>query len=98
LLDSRLCPPAPCPQCLISFLLTEVLRVLSLQILSIPYSSLLTYVLPDIYAPEALAKSRRGKPFLYPVFATGLLTVGITTLVLFFANGLYGEKIGYANR
>jgi hypothetical protein len=81
---------------LISFLLAEVL--LSLQILSIPYSLLLAYILPDLYSPEALAKSGRGKPVLHPAFATGLLTVGITTLVLFFASGLYGEKIGYANR
>lgn len=29
---------------------------------------------------------------------TGLLLVAITTLVLFFASGLYEEKIAYANR
>ncbi|KAL5498017.1 hypothetical protein ACEPAH_2948 [Sanghuangporus vaninii] len=35
---------------------------------------------------------------LHPFVARGLLFVSITTLLLFFASGLYGEKIAYANR
>lgn len=35
---------------------------------------------------------------LHPVVVRGLLFVSITTFLLFFASGLYGEKIAYANR
>jgi hypothetical protein len=79
LLDYRLCPPAPCPQCLISFLLTEVLLSLQILSISISYSFLLAYVLPDIYASEAPAKSGRGKLVLHSAFAMGLLSMEITT-------------------
>ncbi|KAG9313668.1 hypothetical protein JVU11DRAFT_6013 [Chiua virens] len=34
----------------------------------------------------------------HPYFASGLLLVAITTLLLFFASGMYSEKIAYANR
>jgi hypothetical protein len=44
-------------------------------------------VLPDIEPPP-----------LHPYFASGLLFVGVTTLVLFFASGMYSEKIAYANQ
>jgi hypothetical protein len=79
----------------IAFLLAEVL--LSLDTLSLPYAYLLARLLPEIYAPDVLGKSGE-RPRLHPAFATGLLMVSIATLVLFFASGLYTEKIGYANR
>lgn len=34
----------------------------------------------------------------HPYLAPGALLVAITTLVLFYASGMYAEKIGYANR
>ncbi len=34
----------------------------------------------------------------HPYFATGILLTALTTLFLFFSNGLYSEKIGYANK
>ena len=33
-----------------------------------------------------------------PYVTAGLLFVAVMTLVLFFASGMYSEKIGYANR
>jgi hypothetical protein len=79
----------------IAFLLAEVL--LSLDTLSMPYAFLLARLLPEIYSPEALSKGGE-RPCLHPAFASGLLTVSIATLVLFFASGLYTEKVAYANR
>jgi len=35
---------------------------------------------------------------LHPYFASGLLFVSVTTLVLFFASGMYSEKVAYANQ
>ncbi|KAG6908658.1 hypothetical protein DXG01_003752 [Tephrocybe rancida] len=35
---------------------------------------------------------------VHPYFSTGLLFVSVTTLILFFASGMYGEKISYANK
>ena len=46
--------------------------------------------------PEALSDDERLE--LHPYVARGLLFVAITTLLLFFASGLYEEKIAYANR
>ena len=74
---------------IIFFLMSEVL--LQTQFMSIPYKYILRKFLPDIYADET-------EVTLHPLFATGLLTVAVTTLLLFFASGLYSEKIGYANR
>lgn len=34
----------------------------------------------------------------HPYFTSALLLISVTTLVLFFASGMYNEKIGYANR
>ncbi|GJJ14654.1 hypothetical protein Clacol_008920 [Clathrus columnatus] len=34
----------------------------------------------------------------HPYFTSGLLLIAVTTLILFFASGMYNEKIGYANR
>ncbi|KAG9019421.1 hypothetical protein FRB90_002573 [Tulasnella sp. 427] len=34
----------------------------------------------------------------HPYFAPGILLIAATTLFLFFSNGLYSEKIGYANK
>jgi hypothetical protein len=48
-------------------------------------------LLPDIYTDETDVA-------LHPYFASGLLFVAVTTLVLFFASGLYAEKIAYANQ
>jgi hypothetical protein len=37
-------------------------------------------------------------PPIIPYFASALLFVSVTTLVLFFASGMYSEKIAYANQ
>ncbi|TFK45695.1 hypothetical protein OE88DRAFT_1721436 [Heliocybe sulcata] len=72
---------------IITFLLCEVL--LQTDYLSVPYRYLLQAALPEVYAPDVR---------IHPYFASGLLFVAVTTLVLFFASGTYSEKIGYANR
>ena len=74
---------------IIAFLLCEV--VLQTNLLSYPYKWVLHQVLPDIYPEDADVR-------VHPYFASGLLFVSVTTLVLFFASGMYAEKIDYANR
>ena len=73
----------------IAFLLSEVL--LQTSFLTIPYKLLLKRVLPEIYSDDTAVE-------LHPYFASGLLFVSVTTLVLFFASGMYSEKIAYANQ
>ena len=46
-----------------------------------------------MYSPEEIAEVH-----VHPYFTLGLLSVSVTTLVLFFASGMYSEKIAYANR
>ena len=70
----------------IAFLLSE-LRLHS-PFLSIPYKFLLRKTLAE----------EDTEVILHPYVASGLLFVAVTTLVLFFASGMYTEKIGYANR
>lgn len=48
-------------------------------------------MLPDVYTPDV-------EVTIHPYFASGLLFVSVTTLVLFFASGMYSEKIAYANK
>ncbi|KAH9065690.1 hypothetical protein EDB87DRAFT_1592505 [Lactarius vividus] len=73
----------------IIFLLCEVL--LDTSFLSVPYQYFLRRTLPSVYGPKS-------EVHLPPYVASGLLFVSVTTLLLFFATGLYSEKIGYANR
>ncbi|KAF8128964.1 hypothetical protein EV363DRAFT_1400215 [Boletus edulis] len=73
----------------IAFLLSEVL--LQTSFLDVPYTYILLRILPDVYGPVMSVKP-------HPYFASGLLFVAITTLLLFFASGMYLEKIAYANR
>ncbi|KAG1855647.1 hypothetical protein DFJ58DRAFT_785864 [Suillus subalutaceus] len=73
----------------IAFLLSEVL--LQTSFLDIPYTNLLRKVLPDVYGGAGNLKP-------HPYFASGLLFVLVTALLLFFASGMYAEKIAYANR
>lgn len=73
----------------IAFLLSEVL--LQTSFLDVPYTYLLRRILPDVYGPVMGVKP-------HPYFASGLLFVAITTLLLVFASGMYSEKIAYANR
>ncbi|KAF9219201.1 hypothetical protein BS17DRAFT_789804 [Gyrodon lividus] len=73
----------------IAFLLSEVL--LQTAFLDIPYTYLLRSILPDAYGNVTSVKP-------HPYFASGLLFVAVTTLLLFFASGMYSEKIAYANR
>ncbi len=73
----------------IIFLLCEVL--LNTSFLSVPYQYFLRRAVPSVYGPDA-------EVHLPPYVASGLLFVSVTTLLLFFATGLYSEKIGYANR
>lgn len=75
----------------IAFLLSEVLLPPSSSLLAIPFNILLRRLLPDIYTPET-------EITLNPYFTSGLLFVSVTTLVLFFASGMYSEKIAYANK
>ncbi|KAI0926610.1 hypothetical protein AcV7_005502 [Taiwanofungus camphoratus] len=73
----------------IIFLLSEAF--LQTNFLSIPYKIVLQKALPDVYQDDTLVQ-------VPPYFASGLLFVAVTTLVLFFASGMYSEKVGYANR
>jgi hypothetical protein len=77
---------------LIAFLLSEVL--LQTTFLAIPYRFVLHQALPEIYGEKEKLEAVR----LHPYFASGLLFVSVTTLVLFFASGMYSEKIAYANQ
>ena len=74
---------------IIGFLLCEVL--LQTNWLGVPYKWVLHQTLPEIYSDNADVR-------VHPYFASGLLFVSVTTLVLFFASGMYSEKIGYANK
>ncbi|KAF9781179.1 hypothetical protein BJ322DRAFT_1101241 [Thelephora terrestris] len=76
---------------LISFLVCEV--CLQLNLLDIPFHFLLFRMFPTLYSPEDMADIH-----VHPYLTLGLLSVSVTTLVLFFASGLYSEKIAYANR
>ncbi|KAJ3759846.1 Spo7-like protein-domain-containing protein [Lentinula raphanica] len=69
----------------IIFLLYEVLVVPEASLLAIPYTWLLQQ---RVYQ----------KATIHPYLTTGLLFVSVTTLVLFFASGMYSEKIAYANK
>ncbi|KAF8513728.1 hypothetical protein BU17DRAFT_68672 [Hysterangium stoloniferum] len=69
----------------IAILLSDVLLYTSF--LALPLNFLLSHVWPD-----------RPPVQLHPYFTSGLLFIAVTTLVLFYASGLYAEKIGYANR
>ncbi|KAH7929284.1 hypothetical protein BV22DRAFT_1125895 [Leucogyrophana mollusca] len=72
----------------IAFLLSEVL--LQTAFLDIPYTYVLRKAFPEAYAVGT------AKP--HPYFASGMLFVSVTALLLFFASGMYSEKIAYANR
>ncbi|PPR06749.1 hypothetical protein CVT24_013056 [Panaeolus cyanescens] len=75
----------------IIILLIEVLLPPDVSILVIPYKWLLQQLGPDFYKVDQ-------EILLHPYIATGLLFISVTTLVLFFASGLYSEKIAYANK
>ncbi|KZP16735.1 hypothetical protein FIBSPDRAFT_673624, partial [Athelia psychrophila] len=74
----------------IGLLLCEVL--LKTSFLAIPYTYALQRALPATYGGDFLAAE------VHPYLASGLLFVSVMTLVLFFASGMYSEKISYANR
>ncbi|TFK67620.1 hypothetical protein BDN72DRAFT_770470 [Pluteus cervinus] len=76
---------------IIAFLLFEVVVPPHSSLLAIPYKWLLQRLLPDIYTTDT-------EVTLHPYFASGLLFVSVTTLALFFASGMYSEKIAYANK
>ena len=76
---------------LISFLTCEAF--LPLNLLDIPCRFVLRRTFPTLYSPEEMAEVH-----VHPYFTLGLLSVSVTTLVLFFASGMYSEKIAYANR
>jgi len=76
---------------LISFLACEVF--MQLNLLDIPYHFVLIRTFPSLHSPEETAEVH-----IHPYFTLGLLSVSVTTLVLFFASGMYSEKIAYANR
>ncbi|KAI0672571.1 hypothetical protein C8Q78DRAFT_1188679 [Trametes maxima] len=74
---------------IILFLLCEVW--LQTNLLGIPCKWVLHQVLPEIYTSDTDVR-------VPPYFTSGLLFVSVTTLVLFFASGMYKEKIAYANK
>ena len=76
---------------LISFLVCEIF--LQLNLLDIPFHLVLRRTFPTLYSPEEMAEVH-----VHPYFTLGLLSVSVTTLGLFFASGMYSEKIAYANR
>ncbi|KAI6128137.1 hypothetical protein EDD16DRAFT_1549626 [Pisolithus croceorrhizus] len=73
----------------IVFLLSEVL--LQTAFLDIPYTYVLRSAFPDVYRNDQVIR-------LHPYIPSGLLFVAVTALFLFFASGMYSEKIAYANR
>ncbi|KAG5728449.1 hypothetical protein E4T56_gene19012 [Termitomyces sp. T112] len=77
----------------ILFLLVEVLLPPQVSILAIPYRMAMRKFLPGKYSaiPDV-------QLMVHPYFSTGLLFVSVTTLLLFFASGMYEEKISYANK
>lgn len=70
----------------IAFLLSEVF--LQTNFLALPYQFVLWHFVG--WDQPALK--------VHPYIPSGLLLVSVTTLVLFFASGMYSEKIGYANQ
>ncbi|EIW74066.1 hypothetical protein CONPUDRAFT_170351 [Coniophora puteana RWD-64-598 SS2] len=73
----------------IVFLSSEVL--LETTFLSVSYRHLLRKAIPGLSIGP-------GGPSIHPYVAPGLLFVSVTALLLFFASGVYSEKIAYANR
>ncbi|KAI5995732.1 hypothetical protein EDC04DRAFT_2801644 [Pisolithus marmoratus] len=73
----------------IMFLLSEVL--LQTAFLDIPYTYVLRSAFPDVYEKIMLSNFTP----TYPLASCLLLS---TALFLFFASGMYAEKIAYANR
>ncbi|KAH8112390.1 Spo7-like protein-domain-containing protein [Phellopilus nigrolimitatus] len=71
------------------FLVLEVF--LQTQFLTMPWNFALQKAFPEDFADGRTMQ-------LHPYIAKGMLLVDVTTLVLFFASGVYEEKIGYANR
>ncbi|KAF8911383.1 hypothetical protein CPB85DRAFT_1156587, partial [Mucidula mucida] len=69
-------------------LLTEILLPRESSLLLIPYRLLLLRFIPSTDPPQSLP----------PILPTTLLFVCVVTLILFFASGMYSEKIGYANK
>jgi len=76
---------------LILFLVCEAF--LQLNLLDIPFHFILLRTFPTLCSPEEMAEVH-----VHPYFTLGLLSVSVTTLVLFFASGMYSEKVAYANR
>ena len=66
---------------------------LQLNLLDLPFHFVLRRTIPTLHSPEEMAEVH-----VHPYFTLGLLSVSVTTLVLFFASGMYSEKIAYANR
>ncbi|KAF8992755.1 hypothetical protein BDQ17DRAFT_1286925, partial [Cyathus striatus] len=75
----------------IALLLVEVLLPPDSSLFAVPYRLVLHELLPNYY-------TRDNKALPHPYIATGLLFVSVTTLFLFFASGMYAEKIAYANK
>jgi len=75
----------------ISFLVCEVF--LQFNLLDIPFNFVLRRTFPTLYSSKEMAEVH-----VHPYFTLGLLSVSVTTLVLFFVSGMYSEKIAYANR
>ena len=72
----------------IAILLWEALLPPEASVLVIPYRLFLQRMLPVVDSDIRLP----------PYIPSGLLFVSVTTLLLFFASGMYTEKIAYANR
>ncbi|TEB26982.1 hypothetical protein FA13DRAFT_987510 [Coprinellus micaceus] len=84
----------------IALLAWEVLLPPQASVLVIPYRILL-------YQLRSLRANTSGHMYydksandvhIHPFITSGMLFVGVTTLFLFFASGMYSEKIAYANK
>ncbi|TFK21000.1 hypothetical protein FA15DRAFT_672955 [Coprinopsis marcescibilis] len=71
----------------IAILLWEVLLPPQASVLVIPYR----YVVARVYTVETELQ-------IHPYITSGLLFVSVTALLLFFASGMYSERISYANK
>jgi hypothetical protein len=67
--------------------------VLLLNLLDIPFRFVLGQTFPVLCALEEVSGVH-----VHPHSTLGLLSVSVTTIVLFFASGMYSERITYTNR
>lgn len=80
-----------CPVFLVQLLLLIIILLSDVLLYTSFFAMPLNFAL-RYFAPEY------GPIIPHPYVISAFLLISITTLVLFFASGMYNEKIGYANR